>query len=123
MITIDGVDTTGGQVIAIVTAVLVALSGVGYLAHLKPFVAGAEAVKVTRQGMNVLGLLKIAGSLGIVVGLIWLPVLGVIASACLVLYFIGAIVAHLRHGQASTLAAPTVFLCLSIATLVAFLRW
>ncbi|MFF5564391.1 DoxX family protein [Streptomyces sp. NPDC012623] len=42
-----------------------------------------------------LGLVKIAGALGLVIGL-WVPFLGVAAAIGVVLYFIGALITHLR---------------------------
>jgi hypothetical protein len=54
----------------------------------------------------------IAGGAGLVIGL-WYPPLGIAAAVGLVLYFVGALVAHLRKGDFKGLPAPTLFLILA----------
>ncbi len=61
-----------------------------------PKVAGTlEVVGVPPSRWPVLAGLEIAGAVGLVVGL-WAPALGVAAGVGVVLYFLGAVVAHLR---------------------------
>jgi DoxX-like protein len=55
----------------------------------------ADALGVPRSWTLPLGLLLAAGSLGLLVGL-WVPRIGVLAAAGLVLYFVGAFLAHVR---------------------------
>lgn len=43
----------------------------------------------------VLAICEIAGALGLLLGIRW-PLLGVVGGVCLALYFLGAILAHLR---------------------------
>jgi hypothetical protein len=62
-----------------------------------------------------LGALLAAGALGLLAGFA-LPLLGVLAAAGLVLYFIGAFIAHLRVGSRK-LAGPAVFLATAVAAL------
>ncbi|HEY3557554.1 MAG TPA: DoxX family protein [Kribbella sp.] len=57
--------------------------------------AQADQVRVDHKWILPFGLLLGAGSLGLLAGLA-LPVLGVLAAAGLVLYFLGALTAHLR---------------------------
>ena len=93
---------------------------------------GSGAIKVTRQpamveqlgGLGVaakhvpiLGALLVLGAIGLVVG-IWIGPLGVAAAGALAVYFVGAIVTHLRAGDAKG-SVPTVVLTLvAVAALV-----
>lgn len=90
------------------------------------------AIKVTRQpamveqlgGLGVaakhvpvLGSLLILGAVGLVVGN-WIGVIGVAAAGALALYFLGAIITHLRAGDTKG-AVPTIALTLvSVAAMV-----
>ncbi|MEV6341257.1 DoxX family protein [Nocardia vinacea] len=65
---------------------------------------------------KVLGLLQIAATVGLIWG-IWFPPFAIAAAIGLVLYFGGAIVAHIRSGDRNMLGA-VVFLAFSIATSV-----
>ncbi len=47
------------------------------------------------ERIPVLAALEIAGALGLLVGLAWAP-LGIAAAIGVVLYFVGAVIAHLR---------------------------
>ena len=62
-----------------------------------------------------LGALQVAAAVGLVVGL-WLPPIGIAAAAGLVLYFAGAIVAHIRARDANVVA-PAVLLVSAGTTL------
>jgi hypothetical protein len=63
--------------------------------------------------------LKAAGALGLLVG-IGVPVIGTAAAVGLVLFFVAAIITHLRARDYS-LGPAVVFLLLAVAALV--LRW
>lgn len=68
-----------------------------------------------------LGTLLAVGALGLLVGFA-VPLLGILAAAGLVLYFIGAFIAHLRVGSRK-LAGPAVFLATAVATLALSLAY
>jgi hypothetical protein len=73
-------------------------------------------VGVSDSWITTLGVLKATGALGLLVG-IAIPLIGIAAASGLVLFFIGAIVTHLRaHDYSFGLAV--VFLLLAIAALV-----
>jgi hypothetical protein len=78
-------------------------------------VAAVKQVQVPQFWMLPLGALLGAGALGLVAGFA-VPPLGVSAATGLVLYFIGAIIAHLRVGDVH-LGRATAFLALTAATL------
>jgi hypothetical protein len=63
-----------------------------------------------------LGALKVAGALGLLVG-IGVPWIGVVAGVGLVLFFAGAIVAHLRVRWYAALPFPAGFLLLAAGSL------
>jgi hypothetical protein len=84
-----------------------------------PFVlATSKAVDVPPSWLPALGTLKLAGAAGLLIGLLGLKPLGVAASIGLVLFYLGAIIAHLRAGKIATGAAPLFFLALAAATLL-----
>ena len=78
-------------------------------------VAAAKQVQVPQSWMLPLGTLLGAGALGLVAGFA-VPALGVAAATGLVLFFIGAIIAHLRVGDVH-LGRAAAFLALTAATL------
>jgi DoxX-like family len=85
-----------------------------FVRHPMP-VAAAKQVQMPQSWMLPLGTLLGAGALGLVAGFA-VPPLGVSAATGLVLYFIGAIIAHLRVGDFH-LGRATAFLALTAATL------
>lgn len=74
----------------------------------------AEAVHLTTAQLAVLGSLQIAATAGLLWG-IWFPPFAIAAAIGLVLYFVGAIVTHLRNGDRNLLGAGG-FLAFSVAT-------
>jgi hypothetical protein len=70
---------------------------------------------VPESWMTMLGILKAAGALGLLVG-IGVPLIGTAAAVGLTLFFIGAIIVHLRARDYS-LGPAIVFLLLAVATL------
>jgi uncharacterized membrane protein YphA (DoxX/SURF4 family) len=74
-------------------------------------------VGVPKPYLPVLAALEMAGAMGIVIGL-WVEPLGILAAACLVAYFSGAVIGHLRVRDTKNLAMPLPPLVLAIAVLV-----
>jgi DoxX-like family len=74
-------------------------------------------VHVQRQLLAPLAVLKLAGAVGLLIG-IGVPGLGVAAATGLVLFFIGAITTHIRAQDYSSIPFPGMFLLLAIASLV-----
>ncbi|HEX9504644.1 MAG TPA: DoxX family protein [Acidimicrobiia bacterium] len=60
---------------------------------------------------------EIAGALGLLIGIAWAPI-GIAAAAAVVFYMLGAIIGHLRVGDAASIGNPAVPLLLAIAALV-----
>ncbi|MBK6018936.1 DoxX family protein [Streptomyces sp. MBT53] len=76
----------------------------------------ADMKGLPRKWVPVLGMLLAAGTAGLLAGLA-VPLLGTLAASGLVLYFIGAIVAHLRVGSRN-IVGGIVFLGTATAALV-----
>ena len=87
--------------------------------------AGAQFVTTNSAQLGVptswqpaLGTLKVAGVVGLVVGLLWLPALAIAAATGLVLFYCGAVLTHVRARVFYNLAFPGTFLAFAAATLV-----
>lgn len=64
-----------------------------------------------------LGLVKIAGALGLLAGIAYRP-LGIAAAIGVVLYFLGAVITHNRGGDRKGSAIPGAIMLLAVAPLV-----
>jgi hypothetical protein len=74
-----------------------------------------EIVGVPMKYLPALAACEAAGAVGLVIG-IWSPPLGVAAGIGLVIYFIGAVVSHLRVGDFKGIGAAAFMLGLSVAS-------
>jgi len=84
--------------VTIVASVFNGIAAVTYLAGHEYPKAQADLKRVPRSWVPVLGALLAAGALGLLAGFV-VPLLGTLAAASLVLYFAGALVAHVRVGS------------------------
>jgi hypothetical protein len=78
----------------------------------------SDEVGVARKWVPVLGALKGAGALGLLAGVLGVPVIGTAAAAGLVAFFLGALAFHVRAGVLYNIAFPGFFLALAIASLL-----
>ncbi|ROS77989.1 DoxX-like protein [Curtobacterium sp. PhB130] len=106
-------------VLVLVLAVAMLGSGVMKLVGAAQMRANMATVNVTPGQMRVLGVLEVLATIGLVVGL-WVPALGIAAAIGAVIYFAGAIVAHVRAHDKG-LQGAAVLLAVSVATLVVLL--
>ena len=98
-----------------IAAVFTGIAAVTYLiGHEYPKVQ-ADIKRIPRSWVPVLGVLLAAGSLGLLAGFA-VPLLGILAAAGLVLYFLGALIAHLRVGSRQ-LVGWAVFFSIEVAAL------
>lgn len=67
--------------------------------------------------LTMLGSLKAAGAVGLLLGLIGVPLMGTAAAIGLVLFFVGAIITHLR-ARDNSFGFAAVCLLLAVAALV-----
>lgn len=78
--------------------------------------ANAAKVGVPESWLTPLGIIKSAGVAGLLLGLAGVPVVGTLAAAGFIVFFIGAIATHLRAGDYA-LTFPAGYLLLAVATL------
>lgn len=103
--------------LSIALAVVLAGSGAMKLSHRPQVVAMYAGVGVPERMLTPLGLLLLAASAGLVVGIWWAP-LGVVTSACVVLYFVLAVGQHVRTRQLANVAMPVLILLVAAVNLV-----
>ena len=104
-------------VITLLLAAIVAFSGLGKLRRDPRIVTVIhEVVGVPLKYFPHLAACEFAGALGLVLG-IWLPSLGMAVGIGLVLYFVGAIVSHLRVGDVKGMGPAAFLLTVSVAAL------
>ncbi len=77
----------------------------------------AAKVRVPESWITVLGALNAAAALGLLLGLVGVPLVGTAAAIGLILYFVGAIATHLRVRDYS-IGPAAMFLLLAVAALV-----
>ena len=92
-------------------------SAIAKLKKVPDVMASMASVGVKPNQVPVLAALEIAGGLGIIAG-IWMPGLGTLASTCLVGYFAGALVSHMKkkHKVADFGAALGIFIIAIVTT-------
>jgi uncharacterized membrane protein YphA (DoxX/SURF4 family) len=103
-------------IVSIILALIAAASGVGMLTRQPPIVESMDTVGVPDSWFPWLAICKLLGAAGLIVGL-WVPAIGIAAAIGLSLYFLGAIIVHLRAGDRNV-GPPLVPLLLADAALV-----
>jgi hypothetical protein len=98
-------------------------SAIAKLKKVPDVMASMASVGVKPNQVTALAILEIAGGLGVIAG-IWNPSLGLLASACLSLYFVGAVLSHLskKHGIAEFGAALGILVIAAITTVLQLKR-
>jgi hypothetical protein len=81
----------------------------------KPILINMAKVSVSESWITTLGILKAAGALGLLIG-IGVPAVGIAAAAGLLLFFLAAVIIHLR-GHDHSFGLAITFLLLAIAAL------
>jgi len=98
--------------VAVVLALLNIGTATAKIRGAEPAISGLITAGVPRSWFVPLALLNLAGAAGVLIGIGWRP-LGIAAAAGLTLYFLGALVFHVRARDPKGLPMPTVFLVLS----------
>jgi len=100
--------------VTVIASVFNGIAAVTYLVgHAYPK-AQVDMKRLPRAWMPMLGTFLAAGSVGLLAGFA-VPLLGTLAAGGLVLYFVGALVAHLRVGSRK-LVGWAVFFATAVAT-------
>lgn len=93
-------------------------SAMGKLRRMPQVVQMLNHVGVSDSQIRLLAFVELLGALGLLVG-IWVPVLGQLAAAGFLIYFVGAVIAHARAKDAFKDLAPSLSLAgISLVTLV-----
>ena len=104
--------------VTVITAVVNAWAAVADWMRARFVLANAADVGVPRSWLPLLGALKAAGAVGLVIGLAGVRPVGVAAATGLTLFFVGAIVTHLRARAYAKVVFPGCFLTLATASLI-----
>ncbi|MFC7376212.1 MULTISPECIES: DoxX family protein [unclassified Brachybacterium] len=80
----------------------------------------SDEVGLSRSVLPLLAALKAAGALGLVVGLLWLPWVGLVAATGLVLFYVGAVWRHVSERVLHNIAFPLAYLTLAVAAAARF---
>ena len=103
-------------VVTVLAALANAFSATLDFIRYKQILVNMAKVGVSESWLTTLGILKTAGALGLLAG-VRVPLIGIAAAIGLVLFFIAAIITHLR-GRDYSFALAIVFLLLALAALV-----
>ncbi len=98
-------------------------SAISKLKKVPDVMAAMDKVGVKPNQVPVLAFLEIAGGLGVILG-IWIAPLGLVSSAALVLYFVGALYSHFsrKHKVADFGAALGIFVIAVVTTVLQLQR-
>jgi hypothetical protein len=102
-------------VVTVLAAATTAFAATADFIHPQWLLANMAKVGVPRSWLFPLGALKAAGALGLLVGL-GVPLVGVVAAVGLVLFFVGAILTHIRAHWYS-FSYPVAFLLPAVGSL------
>jgi len=80
-------------------------------------IANSAEVGVPQSWLPLLATLKATGAVGLLLGLMGFHIIGVSAAIGLVVFFVGAMLAHLRARVFYNVAFPGTFLALAISSL------
>jgi hypothetical protein len=106
-------------IVTIVAVAANAFSGVAAILHFKPILPGMAKAGVPESWLTFpIGTLKTVGAVGLLLGLIGVPVIGTAAAIGLILFFVCAIYTHVRSGDYSAqFGLANGYLLLAVATL------
>ena len=105
-------------VVAVVTVVANAGIALADFARAPFVLANSAEVGVPPGWLPWLAALKLAGAVGVLLGLFGLTALGFAAAVGLALFFAGALIAHLRARVFYNIAFPGAYFALALATAV-----
>ncbi|GID30527.1 DoxX family protein [Paractinoplanes brasiliensis] len=104
-------------VVAALLSLVLLMSARGDITRDPKITEPIKALGVRDSWFLPLGLVKIAGALGLLAGIVYRP-LGIAAAIGVVLYFLGAVITHLRAGDKKGVGTPTVIMLVAVAPLV-----
>jgi len=103
-------------IVTVLAAAANAFSATLDFVRFKQIIINMARVGVPESWITILGILKAAGALGLLIG-IGVPLIGIAAGVGLVLFFVAAIITHLRARDYS-FGLAVIFLLLAVAALI-----
>ena len=103
-------------VVIVLLAAILAAAAIRKLTHREDVVASYTKVGVPEERLNQLAMILLLGAAGLLLGLAWTPI-GIASAAGVVVYFVLAIAAHVRHGDAAHLPTPVTIEAIAVAAL------
>lgn len=107
-------------VVISITVVMNIAIVIGDLVRAQLVVANAREVGVPDDWMPALAVLKGAGAAGLIIGVAALPVIGIAGACGLTLFYLGALIAHVRARVFHSIAFPGLFFAFALGSLVSF---
>ncbi|RSN63128.1 hypothetical protein DMH01_10995 [Amycolatopsis sp. WAC 04182] len=104
--------------LAIVTILIKAGIAAADFARIPFVLKNSAEVNVPQSWIPPLASLKAAGAAGLLLGLLGIPLIGTAAAVGLVLFYLGAVITHVRARVLYNIAFPAGFFALAVATLV-----
>ncbi|MEU8525679.1 MULTISPECIES: DoxX family protein [Streptomyces] len=114
---VDFTASTATTIVTVVAAALVGFSAFSVFTKAQWVVQPMADYGIPMNWLPLLGTAKAAGSLGLLAGL-FVPVLGLAAAVCLVLYFTGAVIAVVRARSYAHIPFPLVYVAPVVAALI-----
>jgi hypothetical protein len=105
------------HIVTILAAAFVGFSAISVFLRAKWIVQPLSDYGVPRSWWPWLGAAKATGAAGLLVGLL-VPIIGILAEICLVLYFTGAVITVIRARWYSHISYPLIYMAVVVAALV-----
>jgi hypothetical protein len=105
-------------VVTVVTILANAWAAYADFARAKFVLANSSELGISSFWLQPLAVLKLAGAVGLLLGLLGFRAIGIAAAIGLVLFFLGAVVLHIRARVFHNIVYPAGYLVLAIASLV-----
>jgi hypothetical protein len=103
-------------IVSVVLALMLAASAWAKLTRDERVVTGLTGIGVPLKWFPFLAACEVAGAVGLLVGIAYAP-LGIAAAVGVILYFVGAMITHLR-ARDKAIIPPLVLLALAVAALL-----
>jgi DoxX-like family len=104
-------------VVTVLLAAVLSAAAIRKLTHREDVVAAYAKVGVPEERLNHLASILLLGAVGLLLGLAWTPI-GIAAGIGVVVYFLLAIAAHVRHHDTDNLPTPIAVEVIAIAAVV-----
>lgn len=105
-------------IVTLATVAVNAFAAAADFARARFVLANMLEVRVPEPWLPILGALKAAGACGLLIGVLWFKPLALAAATGLVLFFVGAVVTHVRARVFHNVYFPGFFLALALTSLI-----